>query len=155
MYRNPITENSVSGLKFQLNCLYTTEAEFALLRTQAKFYEDGERASKLVASRLNKAKTRNIITAVKDKFGNLIVNELQINYIYREYFEQLYQSDITTPNHDSTNQKAELFLDNINIPTIADEDQKNLVQEIISEEINSAIRQMAAGKSPGIDGFPK
>ena len=81
----------MSGLKFQLNSLYTTEAEFALLRTQVKFYEDGERASKLLASRLKKVKTHNIITAVKDKFGNHIVNELQINDIYREYFEQLYQ----------------------------------------------------------------
>lgn len=57
-YKNPTTENisRVSGLKFQLNCLYTTEAEFALLRTRAKFYEDGERASKLLASRLKKWK---------------------------------------------------------------------------------------------------
>ena len=92
---------------------------------------------------------------MKDKFCNQIVNKLQINDIYREYFEQLYQSDITTPNHDSTNQKAELFLKNINIPTVADKDQKNLEQEITGEDINSGIRQMAAGKSPGIDGLPQ
>lgn len=84
MFKNPTMKNirKVSSLKLQLNSLYTNKVEYALFRKQAKFYEDGERASKLLARRLKKVKTRNIITAVKDKYGNQKANEKQINDTY-------------------------------------------------------------------------
>lgn len=58
-------------------------------------------------------------------------------------------------DHDSINDKMELFLINIHMPSINAEEKRKTEGEITENEINTAIRQMAPGKSPGLDGLPQ
>lgn len=58
-------------------------------------------------------------------------------------------------DHDSINDKMELFLNNIHMPSINAEEKRKTEGEITENEINTAICQMAPGKSPGLDGLPQ
>ena len=49
--------------------------------------------------------------------------------------------------------KLDAFFDNINIPSIRPEDGEQLESAIMWAEIETAIRKMASGKTPGEDGL--
>lgn len=54
----------------------------------------------------------------------------------------------------SNDNQIDTFLAQINLPQITDEQNEKLISKITKEEIQSAIRRMKGGKSPGTDGFP-
>lgn len=51
----------MSGPRLHLNSLLTSKAE-NMLRTQAKYYANGKRSTKLLARKLEKDKSRNVIS---------------------------------------------------------------------------------------------
>lgn len=85
--------------------------------------------------------SKNITTIINTK-GETIVDPIEINTEFRNYYEKLYDSQGHT---DLSTQK--IFLDKLNIPTIAEDFVQQLDCDISEDE-------MSTGKKAGPDGFP-
>lgn len=80
--------------------------------------------------------------------GSLATKFTEINDVFKEFYINLYTSESTTMDEEIT-----LFLENLNLPMLSDEQQESLDSPITSQEIIEAIKALPAGKSPGQDGF--
>lgn len=92
--------------------------------------------------------SKNITTIINTK-GETIVDPIEINTEFRNYYEKLYDSQGHT---DLSTQK--IFLDKLNIPTIAEDFVQQLDCDISEDEIVKVIDNMSTGKKAGPDGFP-
>lgn len=92
--------------------------------------------------------SKNITTIINTK-GETIVYPIEINTEFRNYYEKLYDSQGHT---DLSIQK--IFLDKLNIPTIAEDFVQQLDCDISEDEIVKVIDNMSTGKKAGPDGFP-
>uniref|UniRef100_H2ZX58 Uncharacterized protein n=1 Tax=Latimeria chalumnae TaxID=7897 RepID=H2ZX58_LATCH len=84
---------SLQFLKYEYNKLVSQSIEFALFCVHQSYFEEGERASKLLAYRLQKLSTCNTIHMIKDNVGNFTVTNKDISIAYRQFYHRLYESE--------------------------------------------------------------
>ncbi len=72
-----------------------------------------------------------------------------INIAFHSFYSNLY-----TSSADGDPDCFASFLSNLNLPRLSDSDSEYLAEPITLQELESAIRSMNKGKSPGIDGIP-
>lgn len=87
------------------------------------------------------------------KIRNSATNEIEtslkkIQQCFQTYYKSLYSQPQL-----SKDDQIDAFLAQINLPKVTDEQNGKLIFKITKEEIQSAIRRMKGGKSPGTDGF--
>lgn len=114
-----------------------------------KWYESGEKASKLLASQLKAREAARQIGAIRDKTGALITNHKEINSVFKQFYEELYRSE-----GELDLDKAKKFFEHLNLPKLSEEDMRYLERPITLEEVNKTIQSLPSGKTPGIDGIP-
>lgn len=136
-------------LKAQYNKESADRAASNILRLNQSFYEQGEKPGKILAWQIKQLEVQKNITSIINSKGEMIMDPIEINKEFRNYYEKLYESQ---DRSDQNSRNA--FLDKINIPTIADEVKQQLDAEITEEEISRAINNMRSGKKAGPDGFP-
>lgn len=68
--------------------------------------------------------------------------------LMENYYKQLYISENTATLSDSQN-----FLHKLNLPTLSEGNRARLGEQIIQEEVLTAIKSLQGGKAPGPDGF--
>ena len=117
-----------------------------LLRSKARWVEDGERVTSYFCS-LEKRhyinKTMNKLTMDNDRS---ITDKSTIRQEVRNFYFNLYSKkdvddvDVANLVH--------------NLPCLSDNDAQSLEGELSYEEISIALKNMKNGKSPGSDGFP-
>lgn len=61
--------------KCDLNDILNRKTEFATFCTRQKYYEQGERAGRVLAHRVKQIQSQNIIPSILDKDNNLITNK--------------------------------------------------------------------------------
>ena len=122
--------------------------EFALFCTRQKYFEQGERAGKVLAHRVKQIQSQNVIPSIFDKDNNLLTNKRDINTTFREFY-QLYTSQGGTDKN-----KLESFFSSIEIPTLTQDGRALLEGDIsVVDEVKKAIRSLRKEKAPGNDGF--
>ncbi len=119
------------------------------MRLKQAFYDQGEKPGKLLARCLRQLQNEKNITSVENSDGQIIVDPLEINEIFKVFFEKLYSSDITHMGREQS-----LFLDTLQIPNIPESISIDLGAAITKEEISIAIDHLKTGKTPGPDGLP-
>lgn len=77
------TWGKLNELKCELNDILNRKTEFALFCTRQKYFEQGERASKVLAHRVKQIQSQNISPSIFDKDSNLITNKSDINTTLR------------------------------------------------------------------------
>ncbi len=82
----------MNELKCELNDILNRKTEFALFCTKQKYYEQGERAGKVLAHRVKQIQSQNIIPSIFDKDNNLITNKRDINTTFRSFYQELHTS---------------------------------------------------------------
>lgn len=147
--RDPLIEKDLLILKAQYNKESADRAASNILRLNQSFYEQGEKPGKILAWQIKQLEVQKNITSIINSKGEMIMDPIEINKEFRNYYEKLYESQ---DRSDQNSRNA--FLDKINIPTIADEVKQQLDAEITEEEISRAINNMRSGKKAGPDGFP-
>lgn len=134
--------------KAEINLIYSEEIQKNILFTKQRYYEIGNKSTKLLAYKLKKQQARNNIYGIRDPKNNVKYKTEDIQKCFELYYTKLYAQ----PAKDD-NDQIKLFLDKLNLPKVTDEQNDFLVSEITSQEINLAISKLKANKSPGADGY--
>lgn len=65
----------------------------SLMWTKQAYYDQGEKAGKLLAWQIKKTQAETVIRSIKSKTGNLTLDPKEINDNFREFYELLYKSE--------------------------------------------------------------
>uniref|UniRef100_A0A8C0ZMZ4 Reverse transcriptase domain-containing protein n=1 Tax=Castor canadensis TaxID=51338 RepID=A0A8C0ZMZ4_CASCN len=87
------------------------------------------------------------INKIRDEKGDITTNTNEIQRIVREYFENLYPSNLENLD------QVDKFLDAYNQPKLNQEDITQLNSPITYNEIEALMKSLPAKKSPGPDRF--
>lgn len=135
-------------LQSEFNNLSSTVAEDLLFKCRYTLYEQGDKASKLLAHQLRSKTSARQILKINTPTGTT-VDPQQINDQFKNYYSHLYTSEA----HGGISE-LDSFFQNLPIPSLDATSASDLEQPITLDEISSAIRAMQSGKCPGPDGFP-
>lgn len=132
-----------------LHNLITRKAEKDILFAKQRLFEYGNKQSRLLARLARNAPRKSFISVIQDENNQRQVNYRLINDRSKRFHDKLYSSEI-----DIDKLKEGIFINNLNIPQLSD-DQADILEGPISLfEIDTAISSLHSGKSPGLDGFP-
>lgn len=109
----------------------------------------GKKSGKLLAWRIKKIQTDRAINSIFLENGEKTVDPLEINNIFKLYYENLYKSEIDNNLEGQNN-----FLDKITFPKLSEETRSDLENNLSIEELSEALQDMCNGKAPGPDGLP-
>ena len=83
---------------------------------------------------------------IRNEKGEVTTDTSEIQSIIKDYYKQLY------PNKMDNLEEMDKFLGRYNIPRLNQEETENINRLITSNEIEAAIKNLPANKSPGPDG---
>ena len=111
--------------RHRLDKLLIYKAEGALRLTYQRYYEMGNRASRLLAFQLRKAQTNRIILKVKHPISKqLVVKPTKIAEAFAEYYKDLYNDSELI----STENKTQVF--KLNLPSLSAEEASEMILPI-------------------------
>lgn len=153
-HRNIGSHRILSELKEarkSLDKLLSYKAEGALRFSKQKYYESGNRASRLLAFQLRKAQAdRTVSKVTHPKLRKTVSHPKEVANAFASFYQTLY--DKMTPN--PTSDEIETFLASLNVPSLSEEISEQMVLDITETEIRDAIKRLKNNKSPGVDGLP-
>lgn len=131
-----------------LNTLLTEKIEGNLRFTNQKYYENGNRASRLLALRLKKQQSSNIVHKLQYNNSSFTTPD-EIAQKFAEFYKSLYS------NTDTCTDDRELaqFLKDIKVQELSQSMGKQLDEPIRKSEIEQVISNLKNNKSPGPDGY--
>lgn len=132
--RDPQILIQINKIKQDINGIYDEEIEKQLKFTKQKYYETGHRAMKLLSWRIRKQRGKNIIYKIRNPKTQKVCSESEdiqhaFELYYKELYNQLTMVDITT---------IETFLSSLDLPSIGEQQNKEIMTEITAEELNKA-----------------
>ena len=83
------------GLQTEIDLLTTTQAERLILKSRSRFYEEGDKPSKLLASQLRQKAASRIISQIMLPDGSSTEDHQTINNCFKEFYSKLYSSGST------------------------------------------------------------
>lgn len=151
LYRNdsPEKHKELLLLRTRYKELSTNKIAANLLWLKQSYYDQGDKAGKLLAWRIKKMQSHRAINSIQLENGDHTVDPVEINSSFRAFYESLYRSEY--PN--DTQLQSE-FLDKLDIPTMTDHDKTKLNKRLTVDELSEAVRNIKSGKTPGPDGIP-
>lgn len=124
----------------------TGKAEYTILRSKGRWYECGDKASRLLALQLKHQAASRHIPQINTQSTGLTTSPLEINAAFKLFYSNLYTSEPPP-----TDLYYEYFFDSIEIPTIDTATRLSLNQPRTVEKILSSIREMNNSKKTGPD----
>uniref|UniRef100_A0A3Q3H395 Reverse transcriptase domain-containing protein n=2 Tax=Kryptolebias marmoratus TaxID=37003 RepID=A0A3Q3H395_KRYMA len=148
--QSPILSNlkALMAVKSELNIDYTRQVQKLLLYTKQKYYEFGNKPSRMLSHLLKNQNNSRLINMIRTQNEDVSYDPKIINSTFRDFYTSLYNTDMADPE-DITS-----YLSNISLPSVTGEDRAFLDAAITPEEVWAAIKSMPNGKCPGPDGFP-
>lgn len=143
------TKQKLDILRAQYNELSANKAVSSLMKLKQTFYDQGEKAGKLLAWRIKSLGNERAVFELESELGKPITNLQDINNNFQSFYSKLYTSETKATPH-----SLGLFLDQIDIPILDDNAQKELNSPMSRSELSEAIDSMTGGKTPGPDGIP-
>lgn len=146
---DPSKQKELLVLKAKYNEITSSKISKNLMWLKQSYYDQGEKSGKLLAWRIKKIQTDRAINSIFLENGEKTVDPLEINNIFKLYYENLYKSEIANNLEGQNN-----FLDKITFPKLSEETRSNLEKNLSIEELSEALQDMCNGKAPGPDGLP-
>lgn len=145
------TLNSLKEQRQKLDDLLTYKAEGQLRFANQKYYQYGNRASRLLAFQLRKEQSSRVVHKIKcPNSGKIVCQPKEVAKAFSLYYQELYKEE-NVPNKI---EKIEQFLNPINLSKLSQEEAELITNPITSEEIKNSIGKLKNNKSPGVDGLP-
>uniref|UniRef100_A0A3B5R0Z3 Reverse transcriptase domain-containing protein n=1 Tax=Xiphophorus maculatus TaxID=8083 RepID=A0A3B5R0Z3_XIPMA len=141
--------HKLNVLRTRYDKLTTEKVAKNLMWTKQAFYDQGEKAGKLLAWRIKQMQAERTINSIKSKLDILTTDPSEINENFREFYKNLYKSEYSG-NKDT--QAA--FLNQLKFKTLLEEEKTTLDSPLTIEDLSEAIDSMNSGKTPGPDGLP-
>ena len=112
-------------------------------KTKSWFLEKINKIDKPLARLIKKKRERIQINKIRNAKGETTADATEIQRIIRDYYKQLYANKMH--NLEEMNK----FLERYNFPQLNQEELENINRRIISNEIETVIKNLPANKSPG------
>lgn len=147
-------ERQLSNLRAELRFALIADHDKYLKKLNLKYYSQGNKAGKLLASQLRQRQQKNKIPKLIHHNSNkVIINPQEIVDTFAQYYEALYnlKDDKNTPQPDTNKIKA--FLENVNLPSIDPISLDQLNKPISNEEISKVINELPKNKAPGVKAY--
>ncbi len=93
--------------------------------------------------------TDRAINLTKTEDGKNLIDPVEINAAFTNYYKELYKSEYTDNPEKNNN-----FLNQLRFPTLTEKAEINLEKQLCIEELIEALKGMSSGKAPGPDGLP-
>ena len=132
-------------LEKEINVLLDKEAQMWGQRAKVQLLKDGDRNTMFFHSKASQRRRKNYIKGLYDNDGQWCTNPSRVEGIVLEFYQALF-----------TSQNSENFDEILaQIPRVVTNEMNNdLMVEFQKEEVETALKQMAPLKSPGLDGMP-
>lgn len=138
----------LAAARSALDHLLTQKAESAIFFAKHRLFTSGNKPGRLLA-RLARGQTGpTTISSLKDSTGAQHVKTKSICNIMKEFYPKLY-----TVECQNSSTKRKCFFDGINLPSLSEENSRNLCRPITAQEVMETIKSLPSGKAPGPDGF--
>ena len=131
--------------KRELFAIRQIKVDGMIIRSKAKWINDGEKCSKYFCNLEKRHYTDKSMPFLEKEDGNVTFNVEDITNEVKLFYEQLYASKEKDITIDIDSQ--------LQCPRLEDEERNALEGEIKIEELLSAIKNLKNDKSPGSDGF--
>ena len=140
--------NTLTQARRDLNNHLSEKVEGNLRFTNQKYYEFGNRASRLLALRLRKQQSSNMVQKLKSGSSTLTKPD-EISNSFADFYRTLYKNTDTCTD----NEELEQFLESIKLTELSGHSSKVLDRPITAEEVLEVISTLKNNKSPGPDGY--
>jgi hypothetical protein len=144
------TQQKRENVKLQLEIMEQHAAHSAQIRARVKWIENGEKNTKFFLNLEKSRANSKILTSVKDETGRTVTKQEEILQVQKNYFKNLYRKRIKP---DDMQDRIEVFLNNVNVPKLSQEQKNDCEGKITTDEILKALKELKNGSSPGNDGI--
>ena len=142
---------SQSTLKKEIEIRAIEETRGAKLRSGNLWIKEGEKCSKLFLGLERTRAKSNLIFSLRKLDGNVTNEYEEILDEIATFYEDLYtESKTEIERLRATNR----FMENLQIPTISEEERNNCEESITENELYLSLKEMKNNSSPGSDGIP-
>ena len=150
---NPSAQDQTlyAELKRKLDVMEEEKGRFAMIRSGAKWVEDGEKPSKYFLSLCSKRASEKMIDVLETPDGQNITGKENILKYCKSHFADLY----TTVGDESIAHEVRAEWTNLVCPKLNTEDQEQCDGPITNDECRIALSAMMNNKSPSVSGFTK
>lgn len=123
--------------------------------SQKIFYEHGNKSSKILARALRAKRSSTTLHSINDPSGSKVTSNTLIADQFVNYFSQLYNINPHKPtiNNDRRTHLIKEFLAQHGPKPISYAEALHLERPISKDELESVLKQLKTGKSPGPDGL--
>ena len=136
--------------KKELESIIEYKTKGAIIRSRARWYNEGEKNSKYFLNLENRHCKRKTITQIKGNNGSFLTNDSDILEECNTFYGSLYTSRNSTA---ITEELGNLFFDQ-DLPKLYDDNKQKCEGFLTEKECLEAVKLMESGKSPGTDGLP-
>lgn len=137
--------------------LLECQAQRQLQYLSHKYYERSNKCSRVLARALHTKRAQMQVHKLRSSTGDMTFKSSKIAAWFRDYYADLYNLDANiTPDAKVTRlTKICDYLSINGLPPLTENQQTDLDSPITTAEIESTIKSLPNGKSPGPDGFTK
>lgn len=146
---NHILLNEYYALKAKLDKFLNTKIKGTIVRSKARWYENGEKNSKYFLNLEKRNFLRKKISKLKLSNGEETEDPNTILAEGKMFYKNLYSSRNVDPNKP----EFDVFFNNILLTPLSEELSKKCEGMLTEQECLQALKNMDNGKSPGSDGF--
>ena len=128
-------------IRAEINAKETKETIAKINKAKNWFFERINKIDKPLARLIKKQREKNQINKIRNENGEITTDNIEIQRIIRDYYQQLYASKMDNL------EEMDKFLEKYNFPKLNQEEIENLNRIIISTVIKIVIRNFPANKS--------
>ena len=129
-----------------------SESKGALKRSRALHISDSERSTQYFLGIERSRQENMIIRSIYNTNNELIETPALVLKNISVFYQDLLNGDIANSNNDSIN-NLETFMENIDHPTLNNEEMESLEAPLNMNELKTALYQLNRDSAPGIDGL--
>uniref|UniRef100_A0A4W5RYX9 Reverse transcriptase domain-containing protein n=1 Tax=Hucho hucho TaxID=62062 RepID=A0A4W5RYX9_9TELE len=134
-------------LQAEFDTLLTDQVTEMLVKSRSTYYEQGDKASKLLAHKLRQLSSSSQITKIRTSSG-ISLDPGGINEEFKRFYQSLYTSESKADTLELDD-----FFHSLSVPSVGRDLVKKLEQPITVEELSNAVKSLQSGRSPGPDGY--
>ena len=146
---NATNANALNSAKEKLELLYEEKLQGIIIRARARWWEHGEKSTKYFLNLEKRNHVKKHVRKLKTS-GSIITDPFNILSEQKRFYQELYKSQIKKAD----NTQATNFLNNLNIPSLKDQQMLSCEGKITSKECANALETFQLNKAPGNDGIP-
>uniref|UniRef100_A0A8C5Q8F8 Reverse transcriptase domain-containing protein n=1 Tax=Leptobrachium leishanense TaxID=445787 RepID=A0A8C5Q8F8_9ANUR len=149
----PSIASQLLSLRKELEHLNLQAMERSLRKLNYTSYTQGNKAGKLLASKLRARRVQTKITHIEGLGGQIVRNPALIVSEFANYYSSLYNLKLDSAISPPCSAEISTFLAEAQLPTLLPHQQADLLTPFSEEDVYKAIRALPKGKAPGPDGL--